>query len=238
MHRLIGVTSSVSVLRSGVEGIFAGDDYTAAIVKAGGLPVVLPMITEDDALAALADRLHGLLLTGGVDLDPAYFGEQPIPQLGEVTPVRDEMEWKLTNLFLARNKPIFAICRGMQVLNAAAGGSLYQDLAAQKRGVLQHAQRAPRWHASHEVTVVPGTKLAEILGAGTIRVNSFHHQAVRRVAPGFVVSATALDGVIEAFESTGHRYVVGVQWHPENMWQRQPIFHKLFQAFVDSCEET
>ncbi|MFC4766866.1 gamma-glutamyl-gamma-aminobutyrate hydrolase family protein [Effusibacillus consociatus] len=235
MRKLIGVTSSVHTTRSGVEGIFVGDDYTAAIVEAGGLPMVLPMVTDEEALLALADQLDGLLLTGGVDLDPAFFDEEPIPQLGEVSPVRDEMEWKLTEEFLKRDKPIFAICRGVQVLNAVAGGTLYQDLAAQRRKIVQHTQRAPRWHASHQVSILPGSKLKKILQVDVLRVNSFHHQAIRDAAPGFLVSATAHDGVIEAVESTSHRYVLGVQWHPENMWRRNPIFYKLFQVFVDHC---
>lgn len=235
MRKLIGVTGSVFSNRSGVDGIFAGDDYTAAIAEAGALPLVLPMGLQGEAVESLADQLDGLLLTGGVDLDPAYFGEEPIPQLGEVSPVRDEMEWQLTEAFLARDKPIFAICRGIQIVNAVAGGTLYQDLHAQKRGVLQHTQRAPRWHASHEVMLAAGSKLAAIFGTERIRVNSFHHQAIREAAPGFLVTAVAQDGVIEAVESVRHRYVVGVQWHPENMWRRQPIVHKLFQTFVDHC---
>lgn len=235
MCRLIGVTGSLHTLRSGVEGVFAGDDYTAAIAKAGGLPMVLPMMTEEGLILSLAERLDGLLLTGGVDLDPSYFGEEPIRQLGEVSPVRDEMEWKLTGEFLKRDKPIFAICRGMQILNAVAGGKLYQDLAAQKAPVLQHMQHAPRWHASHEIAIAPGTKLAEILQTERIRVNSFHHQAVKKVAPGFVVSAAARDGVTEAIESLEHRFALGVQWHPENMWQRYPVFYSLFQRFVEMC---
>ncbi|GAX88804.1 gamma-glutamyl-gamma-aminobutyrate hydrolase family protein [Effusibacillus lacus] len=235
MRKRIGVTASVLTLRSGVEGIFAGDDYTSAILQAGAMPVVLPMMTEEDEIQTLADQLDGLLLTGGVDLDPSYFGEEPIPQLGEVSPVRDEMEWKLTRAFLQLDKPIFAICRGMQVLNVAAGGSLYQDLAVQKRKVLQHMQKSPRWHASHEVMIEEGTKLASIFRKKQIRVNSFHHQSIKDAAPGFVVSGTAPDGVIEAVESPAHRYVVGVQWHPENMWRRHPIFYQLFKTFVDHC---
>jgi putative glutamine amidotransferase len=145
------------------------------------------------------------------------------------------MEGKLTVEFLRRDKPIFAICRGMQVLNTVAGGTLYQDLAAQKRKVLQHSQRAPRWHASHEITVFADTKLRKILGEEKVRVNSYHHQAVKDAAPGFIVSATALDGVIEAVESPKNRFVLGVQWHPENMWVRNPLFFSLFQTFVDHC---
>lgn len=235
MPKMIGLSSSVYQLKSGTEGIFAGDDYTSAIEKAGALPLVLPMLTDESAIRAVADQLDGLLLTGGVDLDPAYFGEAPITQLGEVSPIRDEMEWLLTAEFLKRDKPIFAICRGIQMLNAAAGGTLYQDLAAQKRKVIQHSQKAPRWHASHEVKLTEGSKLRQMFDAPFIRVNSFHHQAVKEVADGFIVSAVAPDGVIEAIESTEHHYVVGVQWHPECMWKRFPIFHKLFQTFVDNC---
>jgi putative glutamine amidotransferase len=232
---MIGLSSSVYQLRSGVEGIFAGDNYTSAIEKAGAVPFVLPMLTDESAIRAVAEQLDGLLLTGGVDLDPVYFGEMPIVQLGEVSPIRDEMEWTLTAEFLKRDKPIFAICRGIQILNAVAGGTLYQDLAAQKRNVIQHSQKAPRWHASHEVLLTEGSKLRQMFDSDSIRVNSFHHQAVKVAADGFIVSGIAPDGVIEAIESTVHRYAVGVQWHPENMWERHPKFHKLFQTFVDNC---
>ncbi|MBX6395573.1 MAG: gamma-glutamyl-gamma-aminobutyrate hydrolase family protein, partial [Alicyclobacillaceae bacterium] len=177
------------------------------------------------------------MLTGGVDVDPAFFGEEPSRGLGEVCPQRDTFEMALVEEAFLRNVPVLAICRGMQVMNVVAGGTLIQDLGSQGRGNLQHRQKAPRWHGSHRIEVVPGSKLAAILGAEELRVNSFHHQAVKDVAPGMQVSATSSDGVVEAIESSLHRFAVGVQWHPENMWRRDPVQFRLFEALVRAAAE-
>ncbi|MCL6581239.1 MAG: gamma-glutamyl-gamma-aminobutyrate hydrolase family protein, partial [Firmicutes bacterium] len=226
-----------------------GVDYTGGVEEAGGLPVIVAIpgrVREapDREAAAHAERwarevlaaVDGLLVTGGGDLDPAHFGEGPHANLGELEPARDHFELALVREALASGAPVFGICRGLQVLAVAAGGDLYQDLPSQVPGVLKHRQSAPRTARTHLVEVREGTLLARLLGGpGPLSVNSFHHQAVRRVPDGFRVSATAPDGVVEALESTGPGLAFGVQWHPENLWARDPVFLGLFRGLVDEA---
>jgi putative glutamine amidotransferase len=190
---------------------------------------------DKEALREMAERMDGLLLTGGGDIDPTLFGEEPLPGLGSITPERDTLEIALIGHMLKANKPIFAICRGCQILNIAAGGDMYQDLYTQRDNLLQHTQHAPRSHTSHTLEVVEDSLLHRISGEVSFKVNSFHHQAVRNLAPGFVVSAAAKDGVIEAFESRNHTFVLGVQWHPEFMAEKDEVSQRLFNTFVAAC---
>ncbi|MFO7245883.1 MAG: gamma-glutamyl-gamma-aminobutyrate hydrolase family protein [Thermaerobacter sp.] len=187
----------------------------------------------DGAAAAVAAWAHGLLLTGGCDVDPYLFGQHPHPRLGRVSPRRDAWEAALVRAALAAGTPILAICRGVQILNVACGGTLIQDLDAQVPGVIQHRQRAPHHHPSHEVRIRDGSLLHRTAGSRVIRVNSRHHQAVLEPGRGLVVSATAPDGVVEAVEGTGPGFVLGVQWHPENMAVAgDPVSRRLFRALV------
>jgi len=261
-----------------VRQVRLGADYTAGVEEAGGLPLVLPVPyallggpASDGPGAArriaagVLDAVDGLILTGGGDLDPAYFGEGPVPGLGAIEPARDQFEIALAGLALERGLPILGICRGVQVLAVAAGGDLYQDLPSQRPGSLKHRQEAPRHALTHSVEVEDGTVLARLLRPGTFAVNTFHHQAVRRVPDGFRVSAVAPDGVIEAIEATGAGGgtmggtmggamgaasgstsggamggtagwpVLGVQWHPENLWSRDRMFLNLFTGLVGAA---
>ncbi|QKG84834.1 gamma-glutamyl-gamma-aminobutyrate hydrolase family protein [Kroppenstedtia pulmonis] len=228
MRPLIGVS-----LIAENEKYMVNRDYAEAVFRAGGWPVLLPFITEEETIVELAGRLDGLLLTGGDDIDPGLFGEDPMPGLGQVEPERDQMELILSRVMMDSQKPILAICRGCQILNIAAGGDMYQDLEKQRKGI-QHAQIAPRSHASHRVKVEPGTLFHRLVGGGEYRVNSFHHQAVRQLAPDFMVAATAPDGIIEAFESRNHPFILGVQWHPEGM--KDKTSDKMFASFVAACQ--
>ncbi|MQL52603.1 gamma-glutamyl-gamma-aminobutyrate hydrolase family protein [Desulfofundulus thermobenzoicus] len=209
--------------------------YTAAVEEAGGRPVLLPHPPPKRSGMVLPAFLDGLILSGGGDVDPSYFGEEPLPGLGEIAPERDAFEMELTRRALAAGLPLLGICRGAQVLNIAAGGDIYQDIKSQVPGCLQHGQQGPRWFPSHNITIEGGTRLARILGSGIRRVNSFHHQAVRRVAPGFKVAARATDGIIEAIEYSGPAFVLGVQWHPETMWERDGTALDLFKALVEAA---
>lgn len=207
------------------------DDYVESIKLAGGEPLVLDP-TEDPARSL--EKVDALLLSGGLDVDPALYGEAPHPTT-EVDAVRDRFEIPLSREAVARDLPIFAICRGVQVLNVAAGGTLVQDIPSLEQGAvheppLHRAIDVPKDHIAHPVRVTPGTRLAASLGA-TCPVNSRHHQAVGRVAPSFVVSAVSEDGVVEAIERPASTFCVGVQWHPENFW-RTGEFAGLFSEFV------
>lgn len=222
----------------GQERLFVPRDYYRAVEKAGGIAVLVPMVSGAEAAALVLGRLDGVLLSGGADMDPRLYGEQPLPQLGAIDPERDTSELAYVGVALEQNLPLLAICRGHQVLAVAAGGSLYQDLPSQVPGAIKHSQQAPRWYASHGVRSVPGSQLERLLGSGEIGVNSYHHQAVKAVPPGFAVSATAADGVIEAIESTTHGFVVGVQWHPECFVTRTDTMDGLFAGLVAAASHT
>lgn len=213
---------------------FVPEAYVQALRKAGATTVLIPFVSsEDEAEQALA-RLDGLLLSGGGDLDPVHWGEEPQWHMGRIDPARDQSELLLARRALSTGLPVLGICRGLQVLTVASGGSLWQDLPSQVTSSLKHDQNAPRWYPTHAVRLTHGSRLATWLGTET-RVNSYHHQAVRQVPPTFMVAASAEDGVIEALEHQSHPFAIGVQWHPEAMWNRDQNHDPLFLAFVQAA---
>jgi putative glutamine amidotransferase len=176
------------------------------------------------------------LLTGGSDVDPALYGEARQPTLKRVIPERDAFEIALCQEALRRDLPVLAICRGQQLLNVALGGTLHQDIGSQVPDAIEHVGSGARWDTTHDVELLPGTRLRSILVDQTLPVNSFHHQAVKRVAEGLVVSARSpVDGVIEGLESRCHGFVLAVQWHPEDFFEHSPAFEPLFSALVEAC---
>lgn len=260
--------------------------YLQAAAAAGGLPVVLPVGIETAAIPFYLEHLDALILSGGGDIEPAFFGESPRPGLGEVIMERDEFELELTAQAFKRELPVLGICRGMQILNVAAGGDLYQDLPSEysRAGAILHQQEPGALSPNfHPVRVAADSQLARLLNlqlpkaagpkaAGremadleatdpespdlqkyspnadsdsdfkvaaipwlTISVNSRHHQAIRKLAAGFAVSAYAPDGIIEAFEASRGSLVIGVQWHPEDLWETDPRFLGLFRGLVEAA---
>jgi putative glutamine amidotransferase len=215
------------------------EDYRQAILHVGGEPRILDASMPVDAALAGID---GLLLTGGDDIAPARYGEAPHATLVEAEPGRDEFELALVGAARVRELPIFAICRGVQVLNVALGGTLVQDIPSQITGALHHSLPVPpnqSYSLAHEVWIERDSLLAQLMrerlsDADACEVNSRHHQAVKTLAPGFKVSATAPDGVIEAIEDPASRFCLGVQWHPENFW-RTGEFRPLFEGFVEAA---
>ena len=211
------------------------EGYYQSILKAGGTPFIIPCYDNTDALINTLEKLDGILLTGGADINPLFFGEEPVKELHGINPRRDRQELLLTRLAADRQIPILGICRGIQTMNAAFGGPLYQDIHSQMEGTrIKHSQELDRSYASHTVTIEKDTLLHNLFKADTIAVNSFHHQAVKETAPGFRVCARATDGVIEAMESTEYKSMLGVQWHPECFILKgdecmMPIFHWLIQ---------
>ncbi len=216
--------------------------YVTAVQKAGGVPWVIPAFPSEGEFYPeyYLGKLDGLLLTGGVDVDPCHFGEEPKPDLGSVSPWRDQLEIPLTRAALQKDIPILAICRGIQVLNVAAGGTLLQDLGEHDEDLLKHRQKSPGWHGSHSVTVESDAKLADILDLDeqeSCLVNSFHHQAIEKAGENLIVSARAPDGIIEAVESLEHLFILGVQWHPERMVNHRDDMLRLFSCLVDKANE-
>ena len=215
-------------------------DYVEGVAGAGGVPVVLPPTGDEGAAEAMIQSLDGLLLSGGSDLDPGYYGEEPVPELGITLPERDAFEMTLVRLALRRRMPVFGICRGMQVLNVALGGTLYQDLPSQwEWDVLKHRQDTPKWQPTHEVRVREGSYIAEVMGCEVVKVNSYHHQGVRVLAEGLVATGRSSDGVIEAVEAEdlSQRWLLGVQWHAEAMRGAGPQQESLFEAHVSAAEQ-
>jgi putative glutamine amidotransferase len=216
------------------------EDYRQAILHAGGEVRVLDV--SPDVNAALAD-LDGLLLSSGDDLSPAVYGEEPHPSVVLAEPGRDQFELELVRIARGRNLPVFAICRGIQVLNCAAGGTLIQDIATQVPGALDHKRSVPpheSYSLAHEIWIEKDTLLSRLMrerlqDTDTCEVNSRHHQAVKDLAPGFISSATAPDGIIEAIEDPAARFCLGVQWHPENFW-RTGEFRPLFEGFLSAAQ--
>ena len=218
------------------------EDYRQAILHVGGeVRVIEPSMGVKDALTGI----DGVLLTGGADVVPARYGETPHPTVVETDPARDEFEVGLVKAARERDLPVFGICRGIQVLNVACGGTLVQDLPSQVPGAVTHKLSVPPnqpYSLAHEVWIDKDSVLAALMrerlsDADSCEVNSRHHQAIKTVAPGFRVSATSPDGVIEAIEDASQRFCVGVQWHPENFW-RTGEFRSLFEGFLDAAGAT
>lgn len=208
---LIGITGNF-----GERGSELAEGYYASVEAAGGVPLVIPPGLSPEALCSLLDRIDGVLLSGGADVNPLFVGEEPIPQLGGINPRRDAMELLLVRLAYDRQIPLFGICRGIQVLAMALGGSVHQDLGAclPEAKLLKHSQNLERGVASHKVEAEEGSLMHRLLGK-EIFVNSFHHQAVNEPGPRLQVTARSVDGVVEAVESTEKKSIYGVQWHPE-----------------------
>jgi putative glutamine amidotransferase len=227
MKPIIGITAPLFQGK-----VTLDQDVVNSILMAGGIPYILPYTKDLSTIDEVIGHIHGLLLSGGVDIDPTLYGEEPIPGLGEIMPERDELETALIERALKVNLPILAICRGIQMLNVAAGGNMYQDIYNQKSDLLQHSQRAPRTHLSHFVQTKEKTLIRTISASEVFKVNSFHHQAVKDPAPGFIISAISSDGVVEAIESQEHKFVLGVQWHPEFLTPLDEVSNKIFTAFI------
>lgn len=209
--------------------------YLDCIERAGGVPILVPDLT-DDAIIATLELCDGLLITGGADFDPRAFGRQPHARLGTINPRRDHLDRVAIGYALRREEmPILGVCRGIQSLNVIAGGTLLQDIGSEVEGALKHNQSAPGWYPTHDIDIAADSLLREIIGAERIAVNSFHHQAVDRPAPNFRVTARSDDGVIEAIERIAGGFCLGLQCHPELMAARDERMAAVFTAFIRAC---
>ncbi len=218
--------------------------YIRVLAAAGAVPWVIPLLHEDaETLRATYDQLDGVFLPGGVDLDPQTYREERHQSCGPTDAARDWTELMLTQWAMEERKPLLAVCRGVQVLNVAGGGTLYQDLSAQLPQAIKHdffpsQDRYSRDMRVHEVSVAEGSRLADLLGRHHVVVNSMHHQGIKGLAAGLVATAFAPDGLIEGVESTVEdHFMVGVQWHPEDLVDCEPCMRRLFAAFITAASE-
>lgn len=213
--------------------------YIDAVVAAGGIPLLMPLVEDTDVLRALYERVDGILLAGGGDIEPHHYGEEPHPQLGMVDALRDAVELPLVRWAAEDRKPVLGVCRGMQVINVAMGGSLYQDIPSQLASQIVHdgsfAQKD--WtYMVHDLHIDPSSRLATILGSESFPINSLHHQSVKDIAPSMRPVGWAPDGVVEALEGTNGHFIVGVQCHPEALQGAADArWQALFKHFVESC---
>ncbi|NDW09116.1 membrane dipeptidase [Dysgonomonas sp. 520] len=230
---LIGLSASNSRGASRLSGA-----YTEAVIKAGGIPIIVPVTTDTESMLEVVKMLDGLILTGGGDVHPSFYKEKPMANVLDLDSLRDDYELKLLRLASNRNVPILGICRGEQLINVAFGGTLYQDIPSQMKTEIVHKQTEARSEATHSVIVADSSKLAEVLGrSGEFQVNTFHHQAVKDIAPGFKVTAVSSDGVIEAIESYPNRSILAIQWHPEAMAvEGNKDMLRIFNFFVTEAD--
>lgn len=236
MKPIIGITAAIEKEHKSM----LNNNYVQAIIQAGGLPIILPADVEKD-IEQLVTIVDGLLLTGGGDIDPELFDEDPHSKLGEISPSRDIFEIELTKEMLKLNKPILGICRGLQILTVVFGGNLFQDIHSihTKTLLLQHMQQAPRSHPSHFIEVEENSLLESIAKSTRFKVNSFHHQSAKHVPKSLIVSAKTSDGIIESIESPAHRFVMGVQWHPEALAEAgDEISQRIFSKFIEKSRKS
>lgn len=241
-HPIIGISTSFLKITEKPftqhQRIYVNNGYIESIIKAGGIPLLIPMSDNVTTIDELLNLTDALVLSGGHDVDPAHYGEQPHPLLGPIAPQRDKIDMHLIRKAAAAKKPILGICRGMQILNVAFGGSLYQDISV-------YSQESPSIHSlgaqtnagSHEIEITPHSVLHKIFGVQRLETNSYHHQAVKMIAPGFSAVAKAKDGLIEGIAKTDDSWTIGVQWHPETMTESHPQMIKLFQALVSEAKK-
>ncbi len=239
---LIGITadianSSRTSNRPKDRTLFLPQRYLSAIERTGAIPVVLSANRTKKAVRQLLRMLNGLVLSGGnFDIHPRYYGERPIKELGEIKSMRTDFELEITDQALKEDLPILGICGGAQAINVALGGSLYQDITTQLSDTGAYEHSSKNSNGGHSIRVEFGTRLFDIVKRPTLKVNTSHHQAVKRIGRGLIVNAVADDGVIEGIESTEHGFVLGVQWHPEVLAPRQQRQHQIFSSFAAFCK--
>ena len=230
---LIGISTSLSEKTS-----YVNNTYIISVIKAGGTPVMIPNTTDMEVLHKIVNQLDGIILTGGDDVNPAWYNEDPKRQLGSIAPERDIYDLNLAKLAYEKQIPTLGICRGLQILNVAFGGTLYQDIPSQRANHIKHNQDISGSYATHRAFIEKQSVLSTVLGKDTVMVNSFHHQAIKDVASIFKVVATAPDGIIEAIEAYPNHPIMGFQWHPEALTKAgDQTMLKVFKHFLDQANK-
>lgn len=235
---LIGITAEFVEDPNFVPLLGTGEQYFRAIDRAGGAPILIPSLAEPEHLSSIFEACDGLLLSGGEDVEPSHYGETPQPELQKTNPTRDKCERQLLEWALKDHVPVLAICRGMQMLNVHLGGTLHQDLQKAFGGKTIHVGNEREWKTlQHTMKIERSSQIGEILGADSIGVNNIHHQGIKTLATKLRATGQAEDGLVEAVEMIGERFVLGVQCHPELLWESEPRWLRLFEAFVQATKE-
>ncbi len=231
---IIGIISDVDVdFVSSVK-----NDYVKAIEASGGTPILLPYSKKSETSDSFIELCDGFLFSGGNDIEPIRYGEETKPNCGAIQLNRDDFEFRMFEKMIATDKPILAICRGMQVVNVAFGGTLYQDIPSEISTDIQHRQTEARYEFSHFVKILGDTPLAAFIGENSIRANSFHHQAVKDLGEGLKVMAVAEDGIVEAIYLPSERYLFAFQWHPELLQEKDGASRRVFESFISAAKRS
>lgn len=234
MKPLIGLCCGTDSKRG---SSFVARSYWQSVIAAGGLPYLLPPLEKKEQVEQMLQKLNGLILTGGPDVHPHYYQEEPCLGIGAVDRQRDSFELNCIEIALRKSLPLLAICRGVQILNIALGGNVYQDIKSVVPDVLEHFQTAPGSIPWHRVSFSPHSLFARLHNAEQLAVNSFHHQAIKRVAPDLLAVGWSSDGIIEAVESEKYPFILGVQWHPERMAEHDREYLKEFSLLIEWARE-
>ena len=236
---IIGIVSNVLIMEGGMfPGItrdYVNHDYVQAITMAGGIPVLLPVIGDAEDIKRQIEKVDGILLSGGYDINPLQYGEEPSQEIDATFPHIDDHHIMSARIAAELGKPMLGICRGLQVINVAFGGTIYQDLSHFSTDCLRHVQKGHRHVPTHTVELVQDTMLATIFGQETVITNSFHHQSAKGIAPGFTVNARTKDGVVEGIEKMDQSFILAVQWHPEMMADQSPEMLPVFQKLISAA---
>lgn len=236
--KIIGISSNIVINTSepfnGSMQLRLFYEYVQSVIDAGGIPIILPNTTDLSIINSYINIIDGLILTGGSDINPLKYGEEPKRKLGHVSNERDSFEFYLLEQAIKNNIPILGICRGIQIINVFSGGSLYQDILYIKDSYIKHVQDSEPNIPSHSIYIYKDTNLYKILGNSAL-VNSYHHLAIKDLAPNFKVSAVSKDGVIEGIENTTNPFIMGIQWHPELLTKNYDNMLNLFKYFIEKC---
>lgn len=237
---VVGISGSVIVDQGGIfpgyRRSYVNEDYVLSVIANGGVPFILPVTTDESIIESYIDNIDALILSGGHDIFPLNYSDQPLQKIGEVYPDRDNYDFKLLELAIRKDIPILGICRGFQIINVFHGGSLYQDLSYRDEETFKHNQGHSSDLVTHTIHIKKDSKLFLLLEDEKILVNSFHHQIVKEVGDDLEVSAQAEDGVVEAIEHKSYKFMLGVQWHPEMLHKKEKLMNNIFKELIDQAK--
>lgn len=233
---IIGISGSVLEEGSMVKA-FVNRNYVDSVARAGGVPFIMPICEDENIIKKMIENVDGIIMTGGVDIHPFRFNQEPNPKIGVISKERDDFDFLIMKHAFENNKPIFGICRGIQLINVYFGGTLIQDILSQKNTNILHSQTAPVYTATHKIKIKKDSAICGIFGKEA-EVNSFHHQAIDKLAKDFKITSSAKDGIIESIEyKKKDGFILGVQWHPECMTAKDSKMQSLFSMFADVCKK-